>query len=267
MNTQPGPRPKARGRSPIRYLRRLIGKPPPQRAAKARPPQSSAAWPDPWRKLIQWLEVDLVVDVGAGIGQYGTALRKMGYTGRIVSFEPLPSARAKVEARAAEDPAWSVLPYALGESDGSTILHVAGNSGSSSILDMLDRHREAAPVSAYVGEERVPVRRLDGVLDQVLGSASRPFLKLDVQGYELAVLRGAGDRLSTFPAVQLELSTVPLYAGAPLRGEVEAFLAAAGYVLAGVKQGFSDPNTGQMLQLDGIFLRQDIEPAGPAARP
>lgn len=261
MNAQPGPRRQTRGRSPIRYLRRLLGRPAPQRVPKVRPAAAqSAAWPDGWRKLIQWLEVDLVVDVGAGIGQYGTALRKMGYAGRITSFEPLPSARAKVQTRATEDPDWSVLPFALGETDGSTILHVAGNSGSSSILDMLDRHREAAPVSAYVGEEQVEVRRLDGILDQVLGTSSRPFLKLDVQGYELAVLRGVGDRLNAFLGVQLELSTVPLYAGAPLRGEVEAFLVGAGYALAGLKQGFSDPSTGQMLQFDGVFIRQDLLP-------
>lgn len=201
-----------------------------------------------------------MLDVGAGLGQYGTTLRKIGYGGRICSFEPLSTARAKVQERATADADWSVLPYALGEADGSTILHVAGNSGSSSILDMLERHRAAAPVSEYVGEERVDVRRLDGILDQVLGSASHVFLKLDVQGYELAVLRGAGDRLPTFVGIQLELSTVPLYAGAPLRGEMEEFLAGAGYALAGVKQGFSDPRTGQMLQLDGVFVRRDLLP-------
>lgn len=244
----------------MRYLRRLMGRPAPQRVPKVRQAAQPPAWPDPWRKLIQWLEIDLVLDVGAGVGQYGTTLRKMGYGGRIASFEPLTTARAKVEVRAAADASWSVLPYALGEADGSTVLHVAGNSGSSSILDMLERHRAAAPVSVYVGEESVEVRRLDGILDQVLGSASRPFLKLDVQGYELAVLRGAGDRLPSFVGMQLELSTVPLYAGAPLRGEVEEFLAGAGYALAGVKQGFSDPATGQMLQLDGIFVRQDLVP-------
>jgi FkbM family methyltransferase len=177
-----------------------------------------------------------------------------------VSFEPLASARVELERRAAIDESWSVLPLALGDTNGTTVLHIAGNSGSSSVLEMLDRHQRAAPISAYVGEENVEMRRLDSLLDELMGSAKRPFLKLDVQGYELAVLRGAGDRLKTFCAIQLELSTVPLYADAPLREEVERFLVDAGFVLAGVIQGFSDPISGQMLQLDGLFVRRDLLP-------
>lgn len=244
----------------MRYVRRLMGRPAPPPDPSRRGAAYRRHWPDPWRRLIQSLEIDLVLDVGAGVGQYGAGLRNMGYRGRIVSFEPQTAARTKAGIRAAADPQWSVLPFALGETDEATVLHVSGNSGSSSVLDMLDRHKEAAPISVYVGEEHVEMRRLDDILDQVLGASMRPFLKLDVQGYELAVLRGAGDRLTTFRGIQLELSTVPLYAGAPLREEVERFLAGAGYAIAGVKQGFSDPVTGQMLQFDGVFVRQDLLP-------
>ncbi len=210
--------------------------------------------------MIRAVGVDLVLDVGAGVGQYGTRLRRSGYAGRIVSFEPLDRSRMELERRAREDGNWQVRPEGLGESDGASVLHVSGNPGSSSVLDMLEAHRSAAPGSGTVGKQPIAVRRLDSVLAEMRRGASQPMLKLDVQGYELAVLRGAGEALRDCCLVQLEMSTVPLYGGAPLREEIERFLEAAGFDLAGVLQGFSDPTTGRMLQLDGLFLRRDRLP-------
>lgn len=243
--------------SPLRRIARRVAGRPTQKLADGPKPQR---FPAPWQKVILWLDADLVLDVGASVGRYGLGLRKIGYGGRIVSFEPLTSARAELERHTRSDPLWSVVPVALGEADAKTTLHVSGNSGSSSLLDMLDRHSSAAPSSAYVGAETVEVRRLDEMLDEVMASATRPFLKLDVQGYELAALRGAGDRLVTFRGIQLELSEVPLYEGAALRPEVMEFLETAGFALVGVLQGFSDPGTGQMLQMDGLFVRRDLLP-------
>jgi FkbM family methyltransferase len=209
-------------------------------------------------KLIRRLEIDLVIDVGANIGQFGSEIRAAGYSGRILSIEPLSEAYLELSNRAKRDGKWATINCAIGESDGEATLHVAGNSASSSLLDMLPVHEEAAPETAYVGVERVTLRRLESVLSEYAGTGVRPYMKVDVQGYELAVLRGAGAWLESIAAIQLELSLAKLYADAPAASEVDAFVTAAGYRLAGVEPGFTDPVSGRLLQMDGIYVRGDL---------
>lgn len=197
--------------------------------------------------------VDLVLDVGANDGGYGVELRDFGYQGRIISFEPLEAARRRLESR--RDPHWTVLPYAVGERSGAMDLNVAGNGGaSSSLLPMLARHYDVAPDSRFVGKQHVEVQRLDQVWDRLDLHANNPFLKIDVQGYEGQVLTGAGRLLDQMIGVRIELTFAPLYDGGSLWQETIAFLEEYGYFLARIDPGFTDTDTGTMLQCDGTFL-------------
>jgi len=199
--------------------------------------------------------VTLLLDVGANVGQYALRTRNAGYEGRIVSFEPMSAAFAELSARAAADPAWSCRRLALGSSAGESEIHVSRNSYSSSLLEMEDRHLRTAPESAYVGTETISVRTLDEIWDEMVTSSDRPFLKLDIQGFELEALRGAERSLPALLGVQCELSLVPLYAGAPAHSEVMDHLETAGFRLAGFDPALFDPQTAELLQADAIFLR------------
>ena len=207
-------------------------------------------------RLLATRGVDLVLDVGANIGQYALRTRSAGYHGRIVSFEPLSSAYAELSARAAADTAWDCRNQALGSSAGRRELHIAANSYSSSLLDIDDRHLESAPESRYVGTETADVVLLDSIWDEVVRDAERPYLKLDVQGFELEALRGAERSLPKLAGVEPELSLAPLYEGAPTYREVSDHLEAAGFRLAGLQPEFFDPETAELLQAQGIFVRE-----------
>jgi hypothetical protein len=149
---------------------------------------------------------------------------------------------------------------ALGDVDETRSIHVAGNSQSSSFLEMLPQHLAAAPKSAYVGTEAVTVRRLDGLFDQYCAPRERVFLKIDTQGFEAAVLRGAEQSLARCLGVQLEMSIAPLYQGELLLPELIAAMAQQGLALMDLKPGFFDPRTGALLQLDGLFFRSPVQP-------
>jgi FkbM family methyltransferase len=208
------------------------------------------------QQLLAAFDVDLVLDVGAAIGAYGTELRAFGYRGAIMSFEPLRSAYATLSATAALDGRWTTVHSAIGEEPGQTEINVAGNSDSSSLLPMLESHRDVAPHANYVGVEQVEVRRLDDAAQAQLSIASHPFLKIDTQGFERQVLAGATKTLPQLAGIQIELSFIPLYEGSMLAYEAIDRLRDEGFGLEAMDLGLRDPTTGQMLQADGLFFRR-----------
>ena len=210
------------------------------------------------QRIFSYHKIDLVLDVGANTGQYAKHLREFGYTGKIVSFEPLSNAHSKLIAASKKDPLWEVAPRtAIGNRDGNIKINIAKNSFSSSALPILNSHLNAAPESAYIDSEIVDLHKLDSIAPRYIeGHAKSIYLKVDVQGFELQVLEGVAGLLQKIKGVQLELSLVPLYEGEPLFREMLDKLGQLGYDLYAVVPGFTDMKSGRLLQLDGIFFRR-----------
>jgi FkbM family methyltransferase len=199
--------------------------------------------------------VDLVFDVGAARGGFAQDLRKFGYTGRVVSFEPMSAAYADLAAASTGHEQWTTVNSALGETAGRQAINIASNSDSSSLLAMEPGHLSAAPEVDYVGQEEIEVARLDDIAPAYLQEGSRPFLKIDTQGFEKQVLAGGPTTLARCVVLQLELSFVPLYAGGMLVDEAISYAYDAGFEMVAIAHGFTSP-TGMMLQADGVFVRK-----------
>lgn len=215
-------------------------------------------------RLLSRLGVDLLVDVGANVGEYVRLARRWGYRAPAISFEPLDGPFTRLEQAARADPAWDAYRLGLGAAASSVTVNVANNRGrSSSVLPMLRRHLDNAPGSRYVGAEIVELVRLDEFIGDRIRAARAPFLKVDVQGFELAVLEGAGDRLADFVGLQIELSFVELYDGGTLVDGMIAWLRERGFEPFALEPVFAGAN-GQVLQADGLFLRS---PGATAGRP
>jgi FkbM family methyltransferase len=206
--------------------------------------------------LIQRIRADLVIDVGANKGQYGSMIRQSGYRGAILSLEPMTEAFGILQGRAAQDPSWRTLQCGAGEANAQTEINIAGNSYSSSILPMNASHSDALRESAYVGRERITIRRLDDVLTELGLSGRRAYMKIDTQGFEDRVLRGASGIMHDVHAVELEASFVNLYDGQMLFEELHRHVTSSGYFLAHIEPGFSDETTGELLQADAIYLKR-----------
>lgn len=115
------------------------------------------------------VSANLLFDVGANIGQFAQEIRLVGFSGKIISFEPLSSAHKHLSSAASSDPNWLIHSRAaVGDHDGEIDINIAGNSVSSSILPMLAAHSSAAEGSAYVGSERTEIIRLDTVAEKYL---------------------------------------------------------------------------------------------------
>ena len=208
------------------------------------------------RQRLVAYQIDTVLDVGANAGQFVAYLRNdLHYTNKIISFEPSSSAFASLKEKADWDPDWQALNMALGDTDEQGELYIAGNSYSSSLLEMLPLHLQSAPESAYTGAERVQVKRLDSVFDDLCGNARGVYMKIDTQGFEHKVLNGAARSLARIDTVQLEMSLVPLYNGELLFNDLYNFMQSKGYRLVEIAPGFTDLASGQVLQVDGTFHR------------
>lgn len=214
-----------------------------------------------WAKIVATVNPDVVLDVGANIGQYVEELRAGGYRKRIVSFEPLSAAHAQLVRRSARDPSWIIAPrMAMGDCEGEAAINIAANSFSSSLLSMGDLHRSVAPAAAYIGTEKVPIRRLDSVAAEYVRPGERCLVKIDVQGYEQKVLDGAHECLSTAVALQIEASLTQLYEGEALFSDMYERVAGLGLDLWGMTPVFTDKRMGRLLQVDCFFVRSGATP-------
>ncbi len=199
----------------------------------------------------------VILDVGANIGQFGDLALATGFRGTLVSFEAIPSVHQQLTAHASKKrSSWVIAPCtALGSRRGEIEINVSANSVSSSILAMRSTHLEAAPESKYVAKKTVPIERLDELAPRIIPPMGRIYIKVDTQGYEMEVLKGATALLPRAAAIQLELSLIPLYFGAPTFVEMIAFVESMGYELFGIVPGFKNRQTGRLLQADAFFVR------------
>lgn len=201
-------------------------------------------------------KIDLVLDVGANIGQTGGILREIGYKGRIVSFEPLPSAHAKLTERAAEDSGWTIAPRtAIGDSIGTATIYESEASDVSSLLPAKEEMYKAFHKTNIVGEEQAPVATLDSLYDDYAEPSDRVYLKIDTQGYEKNVLLGATETLKRIVGLQVELSLLPLYDGETTYLELLQMIHDLGFHPYILTETSFSVDLRRQLQIDAIFFR------------
>jgi FkbM family methyltransferase len=169
-------------------------------------------------RFLRAFAIDCVFDVGANVGQYGATLRDIGFSGLIISFEPNPAAFAALQETSSKDNNWIALNIALDETKKTATFNVMVNSEFSS-LNEPDHSATAQFHALNAVSQRISVET--ETLDNLFGSLkeqhgfSRPFLKMDTQGHDLKVIRGAEAVLKNFIGLQSELSFTQIYADQP----------------------------------------------------
>lgn len=206
--------------------------------------------------LINYYKINKIFDVGANIGQYVTAAREFGFKGNIVSFEPLSEAFKLLKENSKKDKRWQINNFAIGDKNGNSIINISSNLSSSSIKDMLVSHESAAPNSKYIGTEEIIIKTLDSCYKDYIEEGDIIYLKIDTQGFEKNVLDGAAEFLEKVVLIQLEMSVNPLYDAELSMNETISYLKSNNFELVGLENGFQDPKTNHLLQVDGIFLNK-----------
>jgi FkbM family methyltransferase len=194
------------------------------------------------------LEFASVVDVGANVGQFSLFASHRWPDAIIHAFEPIPDQAARFAA--VHGSRVTLHRCALGESATSLPIHIASRKDSSSLLPLGQRQKAMFNMDE-VNQIEVPVERLDAVLKP--SDLPQPsLLKIDVQGFEFEVLRGAGEFLRHFSHVYVEVSFTELYEGQKLYSDVKALLLKSGLTLLR-KHNIAQDEVGALVQADLLF--------------
>lgn len=214
--------------------------------------------------LLRKLDTNCVLDVGANEGQFASFLRRSGFDGWIVSFEPIPEVFARLQRRMSHDPKWRGVNCALGEREYEAELNVAGGDAqASSILPLNDvgpeRWGDALRVQRTV---KVPVRTLAAILDEVTAGVPGPkrlYLKMDTQGFDLRVVEGLGSRVAELPALQSELSLTEFYEGMTHFPEALRRYIELGYAVVGFYPLSREMDQLRVIEFDVMLMRPGAE--------
>jgi FkbM family methyltransferase len=207
-------------------------------------------------KVLSLKNVNLIIDVGANIGQFASEIRATGYDKRIISIEPILSCNKKLKILSFFDNKWSVLePLAIGSEDGYIEINVSKNFVSSSILGITEQHLKSENESIYSSKQIVKINSLDQAVYNLIDNDSIIMIKIDTQGYEYNVLEGATKILKVAKAVVMELSAVELYNNQKLSEEMIAYMKWHGFELWNIKSEFFNKD-GKSIQYDALFVRE-----------
>jgi FkbM family methyltransferase len=201
--------------------------------------------------------IDMIFDIGANTGQFGEIIYRLGYKGKMVSFEPLTSAYEILVSNSKSFDGWMPAERcAVGDTDGEIEMHISENSISSSAMKMLEEHENAAPKSKYVGVEKAKVYKLDTIFDKYADGCKNILVKIDTQGFEEKIFNGSVNSMNKIKGLYLEMSLVKLYEGQILFKELYERIISSGFGMYGIQPAFVNKETGRVLQVDATFFRE-----------
>ncbi len=208
-----------------------------------------------------------VIDVGAmwfGLDNLAHKALLKGDIARVIGFEPVQAECEKLNAMNMRH--HSYLPYFIGDGTERTF-YLTNHSMTSSLYPpnerLLRRFNQLHEFTTTIKTDRVQTKRLDDIAE----ITRVDFIKCDVQGGDLDVLKGAERHLAKTLVVQVEVEFVPLYEGQPLFAEIDIYLRGLGFILHTfndmtgramkplIVNGALDKAVRQVMWADAIFIK------------
>jgi FkbM family methyltransferase len=209
-------------------------------------------------QVFQKYKIDVVIDVGANIGQFAEKIRDKGYRGYILSFEPAVEAYLTLKEKAGNDPRWKIFNFALGEEEGKLKINITKSTDFSSFYTPNNFCKEIFPeASEIINTYEVDVKRLDQVMTDIVKDIPGKsfFLKTDTQGFDINVFKGAKNFIKSVKGLTSEVSMKSIYDHAPHFIESLELYQKEGFLLTGLFPVFRDKNTFIVFEFDAVMVR------------
>lgn len=208
-------------------------------------------------KILAHYGIDTLIDVGANEGQFLSIIKESGFTGRTFSFEPIPAMAQMIVEKFKGDARTKIFNMALGESDSVLELNVYDSSVFSSFKTTNQFSKENFPEHVKLKEKiSVPVKRMDEVLAKEINKDNAVFLKVDTQGFDLEVMKGATGILPQVKAVTFECSVIPIYDGCPNYLETIEYFSQLGFVPSGFFPVSREDKSLALIEFDAVMVRR-----------
>ncbi len=219
-------------------------------------PRRYGAWPK-YEYLKPWI-VDqtpsTVVDVGVNLGQFLHMAYRLWPNSRIVGIEPSADLARQISTIYEKQSRVQVECCAASDREGDATFFVTKNNQNSSLLQPSSEFVEDRPGDGLLRTEDVQLKRLDTLLGELPGPL---FVKIDVQGAELEVIKGMGKRLDDVETLIVEAPFEEAYEGASEFDEIYRYLSDRGLAYAGPLGILTSKRTGRVRQEDAVFVRKD----------
>jgi len=209
-----------------------------------------------WDTVVRPRDIKTIIDIGANTGPFSLDVRMRFPLVQIYAFEPLNDCFSVLTSSMSNDSKFRAWNIALGEVGGEITMHRSSFHPSSSLLPMTALHKKIYPKSTEKLTEVVEIRRLDDVMRDI--ALEKPVLiKMDVQGFEDAVIRGGKDTIAQADILLIETSFVQLYESQPIFDDIYQLVCNLGFTYLGRSAEHHNPKTGERIYEDSIFVRQD----------
>jgi len=204
--------------------------------------------------------IDCVIDVGANSGQYGTFLRKIGFKGHIVSFEPVKAVFVALESATKGDDKWICYNLALGDTNEDKSINVYRSTVWSSFLDANAFSKNIWQSLETAAPEIVKVVRLDDIFAELVSRTGclHYFLKMDTQGYDKNVFNGSLESLTSIQALQSELSLIHVYSGMASAYDVLDEFHSRNFYISGMYPINREASSLAVIEYDCVLVKRHV---------
>ena len=208
--------------------------------------------------FIKKKKINLIFDIGSNTGQYAKSLRRYGYKNRIISIEPLEREYKILNIHFKNDKKFKSYNYAIGSENKITNINVAENSVSSSLYKPTKLHLNISKKINLIDKEKIELIQLDRLikLKKIHISKSIIMIKIDAQGNEIEILKGAKNILQSARLIQLEVSFQKLYSKNKNYLEILNFLDKYNFKIIDFFYGVRSKKNHELLQADIIFAKK-----------
>ena len=213
--------------------------------------------------VLKKFNINVVFDVGANVGQYALFLRKLGYRGRIISFEPVSSTFAILQNESLTDALWTAFNIGLGSESREMKINVFQSSVMASFLNANEfgsrTYGNNMEVESY---ETISVKTLDSFIQEnkgLINKEDRVLLKMDTQGFDVEVFQGASESLRQIEILQSEIPLKPIYEGMANYHEILKEYENHHYELSGIYPVSRDPNSYGLIEVDCVLIKNHQE--------
>ncbi len=205
-----------------------------------------------YRAKLSSINPSTIIDVGANAGQFTIACCQLIKGANVYPIEPDPRVGRELKNNTGKSISKNVIITAIGDYIGSAVFNVNKDSQVSSLLPLGEEREQYFPNSFVVDKVEVPITTLDQLFSEK--NLERPImLKIDVQGAEDQVIRGAKQILKKIDWVLIEVSFGKLYKGEKSFNAIMELMESCGFKFIRPMNFHTSPKTLEIIEMDALF--------------